>query len=88
MSQGNVDDGGGRFGGRLAAGEQLRAFRKLSRVDFAGGDLLKHRVGVGQLVTFAVLAAGKFDPGPDAVLLGAVDGPLGAEPLLGQREAA
>jgi hypothetical protein len=45
-------------------------------------------VGVRQLVTLAVLPARKFDTGPDAVFLAALDRQSGALALLSERAAA
>jgi hypothetical protein len=45
-------------------------------------------VGPSKLFALAVLASGKFDAGPDAVLLTMRDGVLGASALLCQRAAA
>jgi hypothetical protein len=45
-------------------------------------------VGPSELFALAVLAAGKFDASPDAVLLAVRDGVLGTPTLLRQRAAA
>ena len=57
-------------------------------LDFARGDAAQNLVGLRELPTLSVLAAGKFDAGPDAVLFAVLDGALSALPLLRQRAAA
>jgi hypothetical protein len=80
--------GGRRNGIAFATGEQRRVLGQLSGVDFTGGDTPQYVVRAGQLLAFAVLPAGKFDAGPDAVLFSMLDRALGAEPLLGKWAAA
>jgi hypothetical protein len=68
--------------------QQSRVFGQLSRIDLAGRDTSQDIVGPSELVALPVLAAGKFDAGPDAVLLAVRDGMLGTSSLLCQRAAA
>jgi hypothetical protein len=58
--------GGYRDRVALAPRQQGCVVGQLSRVDLAGRDLAQDGVSRGQLFTLAVLAAGQFDPGPDA----------------------
>jgi len=71
----------------FAAGQQRRIFGQLSGIDLACGDTPEDVVGASELFTLAVLATGKFDARPDAVLLAVRDGVLSTPPLLRQRAA-